>query len=78
MDGRGDANMDLERGVFKSDKPSEIAQSLKRSAEQQAVIGEAPAPAALMLVGEQPGDQEDRAGRARGPPPGSRLEGKRS
>lgn len=29
----------------------------------QAVIGEGPAPAAIMLVGEQPGDQEDRAGR---------------
>jgi uracil-DNA glycosylase len=29
----------------------------------QAVAGEGPAPAAIMLVGEQPGDQEDRAGR---------------
>jgi DNA polymerase len=29
----------------------------------QAVFGEGPAHAALMLVGEQPGDQEDRAGR---------------
>ena len=29
----------------------------------QVVFGEGPAPAALMLVGEQPGDQEDRAGR---------------
>jgi DNA polymerase len=29
----------------------------------QAVGGEGPAPAAIMLVGEQPGDQEDRAGR---------------
>ena len=29
----------------------------------QAVVGEGPAPAAIMLVGEQPGDQEDRAGR---------------
>ena len=29
----------------------------------QGVIGEGPAPAAIMLVGEQPGDQEDRAGR---------------
>jgi Uracil DNA glycosylase superfamily len=28
----------------------------------QAVGGEGPAPAAIMLVGEQPGDQEDRAG----------------
>ena len=28
----------------------------------QAVMGEGPAPAAIMLVGEQPGDQEDRAG----------------
>jgi uracil-DNA glycosylase len=28
----------------------------------QAVFGEGPAPAALMLVGEQPGDQEDRKG----------------
>jgi uracil-DNA glycosylase family protein len=27
------------------------------------VMGEGPAPARLMLVGEQPGDQEDRAGR---------------
>jgi uracil-DNA glycosylase len=29
----------------------------------QAVFGEGPAPAEVMLVGEQPGDQEDRAGR---------------
>ena len=29
----------------------------------QTVFGEGPAPAELMLVGEQPGDQEDRAGR---------------
>lgn len=28
----------------------------------QTVFGEGPAPAAVMLVGEQPGDQEDRAG----------------
>lgn len=35
---------------------------LYRNAEQT-VFGEGPAGAALMLVGEQPGDQEDRAGR---------------
>lgn len=29
----------------------------------QTVFGEGPAPAAIMMVGEQPGDQEDRAGR---------------
>ena len=29
----------------------------------QTVFGEGPAPAPMMLVGEQPGDQEDRAGR---------------
>src|SRR5262245_53176051 len=29
----------------------------------QVVFGEGPAPAALMLVGEQPGDQEDKIGR---------------
>lgn len=29
----------------------------------QPVFGEGPAPAPLMLVGEQPGDQEDIAGR---------------
>lgn len=29
----------------------------------QAVIGEGPVPARIILVGEQPGDQEDRAGR---------------
>src|SRR3954451_8779956 len=29
----------------------------------QTVFGEGPADAALVLVGEQPGDQEDRAGR---------------
>jgi DNA polymerase len=28
----------------------------------QTVFGEGPAPAPLMLVGEQPGDHEDRAG----------------
>jgi uracil-DNA glycosylase len=45
----------------------------------QAVVGEGPAPAAIMLVGEQPGDQEDRAGRPFvGPAGRSRLEGKRS
>ncbi|GAY19457.1 UdgX family uracil-DNA binding protein [Mycobacterium sp. shizuoka-1] len=35
---------------------------LYRDAEQT-VFGEGPAAAAIMLVGEQPGDQEDRAGR---------------
>jgi uracil-DNA glycosylase family 4 len=30
----------------------------------QGVVGEGPTEAALMLVGEQPGDQEDRAGRS--------------
>lgn len=29
----------------------------------QTVFGEGPAPATIMMVGEQPGDQEDRAGR---------------
>src|SRR5437868_2197062 len=29
----------------------------------QAVFGEGPVPAKLMLVGEQPGDQEDKAGK---------------
>ena len=29
----------------------------------QGVAGEGAAPAAIMLVGEQPGDKEDRAGR---------------
>lgn len=29
----------------------------------QVVLGEGPAPASLMLIGEQPGDQEDRMGR---------------
>src|SRR5271163_2899336 len=29
----------------------------------QFVMGEGPAPAKIMIVGEQPGDQEDRAGR---------------
>jgi uracil-DNA glycosylase len=33
------------------------------AAATQAVFGEGPAQARLMLVGEQPGDQEDRAGR---------------
>ncbi len=40
----------------------------------QAVIGEGPAPAAIMLVGEQPGDQEDRAGRPFVGPAGSLLD----
>src|SRR5687768_13614858 len=31
--------------------------------ENQAVMGEGPRKAALMIVGEQPGDQEDLAGR---------------
>jgi len=29
----------------------------------RAVFGEGPAPAAMMLIGEQPGDEEDRSGR---------------
>ncbi|MGB3165970.1 MAG: UdgX family uracil-DNA binding protein, partial [Alteraurantiacibacter sp.] len=33
------------------------------SLENQAVMGEGPRDAALMIVGEQPGDQEDQAGR---------------
>jgi uracil-DNA glycosylase len=33
------------------------------SSATQTVFGEGPAPAPMMLVGEQPGDQEDRAGR---------------
>jgi uracil-DNA glycosylase len=40
----------------------------------QAVVGEGPAPAAIMLVGEQPGDQEDRAGRPFVGPAGGLLD----
>lgn len=32
-------------------------------AASRSVVGEGPAPAQMMLVGEQPGDQEDRSGR---------------
>ena len=40
----------------------------------QAVVGEGPAPAAIMMVGEQPGDQEDRAGRPFVGPAGGLLD----
>lgn len=40
----------------------------------QTVFGEGPAPAAMMLVGEQPGDREDRAGRPFVGPAGGVLE----
>jgi DNA polymerase len=40
----------------------------------QAVVGEGPARAALMLVGEQPGDREDRAGRPFVGPAGALLD----
>lgn len=40
----------------------------------QTVFGEGPAEAAMMLVGEQPGDQEDRAGRAFVGPAGQVLD----
>jgi uracil-DNA glycosylase len=40
----------------------------------QAVVGEGPLPARLMLVGEQPGDQEDRQGRPFVGPAGRVLE----
>jgi DNA polymerase len=40
----------------------------------QSVIGEGPIPARLMLVGEQPGDQEDRLGRVFVGPAGRMLD----
>jgi uracil-DNA glycosylase family 4 len=40
----------------------------------QVVFGEGPPGAAIMLVGEQPGDQEDRAGRPFVGPAGRLLE----
>lgn len=40
----------------------------------QAVFGEGPAPAAIMLVGEQPGDEEDRRGHPFVGPAGALLE----
>jgi uracil-DNA glycosylase len=40
----------------------------------QTVFGEGPVPAALMLVGEQPGDQEDKAGRPFVGPAGKLLD----
>ncbi|GAA4037312.1 UdgX family uracil-DNA binding protein [Parerythrobacter jejuensis] len=42
--------------------------------DNQAVMGEGPAGAALMIVGEQPGDQEDRAGRPFVGPAGQLLD----
>lgn len=41
----------------------------------QSVVGEGPTPAALMMVGEQPGDQEDRSGRPFVGPAGRLLDG---
>src|SRR5438132_6880062 len=40
----------------------------------QAVGGEGPVPASIMLVGEQPGDQEDRAGKPFVGPAGKLLD----
>lgn len=40
----------------------------------QTVFGEGPAPASLMLVGETPGDQEDKAGRPFVGPAGKLLD----
>src|SRR5689334_7103458 len=40
----------------------------------QVVFGEGPAPARLMMIGEQPGDHEDRAGRPFVGPAGALLD----
>lgn len=40
----------------------------------QTVFGEGPAPARVMIVGEQPGDQEDKAGHPFVGPAGRLLE----
>src|SRR5215207_824420 len=40
----------------------------------QAVLGDGPAKAALMVIGEQPGDQEDRAGKPFVGPAGQLLD----
>jgi Protein of unknown function (DUF3175) len=42
--------MDLERGVFKSDNPSEIAQSLKRSAERSDRLKSSPFRSAMSML----------------------------
>jgi len=44
----------------------------------QTVFGEGPVPSRLMLVGEQPGDQEDRSGRPFVGPAGRVLDAARS
>src|SRR5262245_54474652 len=63
--------------LFRTERINDPARALKRLAAEaetckrcplyknatQTVFGEGPADAALMLVGEQPGDQEDLAGR---------------
>ena len=42
--------MDLERGVFKSDNPSKIAQSLKRSAERSDRLKSSPFRSAMSML----------------------------
>ena len=42
--------MDLERGVFKSDDPSKIAQSLKRSAEHSDRLKSSPFRSAMSML----------------------------
>jgi Protein of unknown function (DUF3175) len=42
--------MDLERGVFKSDNPSEIARSLKRSAERSDRLKSSPFRSAMSML----------------------------
>jgi uracil-DNA glycosylase len=58
---------DAKTRVQKIEASQENLNSCRRcdlwKAATQAVAGEGPSPARLMLVGEQPGDTEDRAGR---------------
>ncbi|MGB3866269.1 MAG: UdgX family uracil-DNA binding protein [Xanthobacteraceae bacterium] len=68
-----------------SDAPADNLTALRRAAAEcracplwkdatQTVFGEGPAPAPLMLVGEQPGDKEDLAGRPFVGPAGQMLD----
>ena len=75
-------NLDLAENAF-ADQSFEITRQLARDCRAcdlweratQTVFGEGPVPAPIMLIGEQPGDKEDLAGRPFVGPAGLKLNG---